>query len=293
MDDVFWDIILWIPWWTAILSVAGNKLLDKSFFVFTLNTQYKHEQRAKLKDFLGKTKTGLLNSAEDMQYRLWNFREKISENWHCQTEKTWKDPTKYYIQSFVYRFLEFFYFARKVRSDIFFVDSTVATRQDYTYLKYIKALQLLFCDADLLNTEQHPYTGKKPKHHFYKDVFYNFPAFIVKDGNILNFDSFKEKIQGNTEKIEPIRNYIALCENKNDNLNYCTMQLFHLLLLAFLNTYGFDYQRTDKEKLIQIVKSYKGNMLFTNFKRFLEKHKLSREKAILKIIKIYEKTNCC
>ena len=167
--------------------------------------------------------------------------------------------------------------------ETFFIDSTVTSTDDYTFLKYIKVLQLLFCESALLNVPDNQYDDSHAKNHFFKYDFNDIPNYVASNDGTLSFADFKHKINENSDQIEDIRRYIASA-GSDDNLNYYVMQLFHLILIAFLNRYGHDYQYTEASKVKALIHDYHDNPLFKNFSDFLKRNKLDRENELKSIL---------
>ena len=81
----------------------------------------------------------LLNSAEELNYRMWNFNKNISEGYHQIDPNKWFESNQYYLNSFVYRFLVFMHYCIKTEEGVLSIDSTVADKNDILFLKYVNA----------------------------------------------------------------------------------------------------------------------------------------------------------
>ena len=133
---------------TVLLSFFLKSIYERHFHIFKLESEHEYEQRKKIKEVIAKHKTQLLDSAESLNHRLWNFSEKHNKNWH--TVKNLKLLHEhYYLASFTYRMLAFFAWMRKVEREMVFLDGTVATKQDLNFVKYLKIFPQLLCDVTL------------------------------------------------------------------------------------------------------------------------------------------------
>ncbi|KAB0509269.1 hypothetical protein [Pseudomonas moorei] len=146
------------------LRALAKPVWERSFHKFKLESDYRYDQRKRVREAISKYKVPLLNSAEYLNHRLWNFSKNAPEAWHVKSaDEQIKD--KYYLQSFCYRFLLFFAICRKVDLELVFLDSTVSTKEDLELLKYLKCFPHFFCDAGIF--EGLNYDHSKPTDHFF------------------------------------------------------------------------------------------------------------------------------
>ena len=57
-------------------------IYERNSLNYKLKKEYQFEQKKKLKEEIAKNKMHLLNSAEELNHRLWNFSQHVDENWH-------------------------------------------------------------------------------------------------------------------------------------------------------------------------------------------------------------------
>src|SRR5476649_2754630 len=98
---------------TLLLRALTKPIWERSFHKFKLDSDYKYDQRKKVREAISKYKVPLLNAAESLNHRLWNFSKNASEAWHIRKDEE-NISDKYYLLSFCYRFLLFFSLCRKV-----------------------------------------------------------------------------------------------------------------------------------------------------------------------------------
>ena len=83
----------------------------------------------------------LLNSAEELNYRMWNFNKNIGEGYHRIDKDAWFHTNQYYLNSFIYRFLVFINYCIQTEEGILSMDSTVADKEDIIFLNYVKTFK--------------------------------------------------------------------------------------------------------------------------------------------------------
>lgn len=101
------------------------------------------------------------------------------------------------------------------------------------------------------------YDTNEATSHFYRLEFKVCTTYLNQEEKILSFSDFRKKIKSESDDADMWRKYISNINNDPNNLNLCIIQLFHLILLSFLNSFGYDYQYTDKEKMWNLINKYK------------------------------------
>lgn len=273
------SIVVLILGWLIRIFYERNSLK------FKLKKEFDFEQKKRLKEEIAKNKIHLLNAAEELNHRLWNFNQNVGENWHKIDRTDWLKPSKYYINSFVYRFLTYVHWIIETERNTLTVDSTIADSDDILYLKFIKTLKDIFTDVDLFKGLN--YDCSHDTNHFFKNDLIGYSKSVVENGKVLDFDDFREKKQNDIESITKVFEYFSKIENDDSDKNLNILKCTHLLIIRFLNIYGHDYQKTSEEKISSITAKYKQEIQIKgNFEEFIEKSKIKKEmKSILKQIK--------
>jgi hypothetical protein len=133
-----------------VLGEMGKVLFEPLFHKWTLKSNYKFDQRRKLKDELALHKGKLLNSAEQLNYRLLGFNDSIEENWHKVSKEQWfQKKNQYYINSFLFRLLTFGHYLNVTERSVLNIDTQIADKEDIKYLKYVKSMINIFSDGKL------------------------------------------------------------------------------------------------------------------------------------------------
>jgi hypothetical protein len=268
---------------TLFLFVIGGiikSIYEKYSLNYKMKREYYFEQRKRIKEILSNSKTPLIKSAEELNYRLWNLSSHIDERWHNIEEEKWKEKERYYLRSFTYRLLSFFYWTLKAEESIYSFDLKQADKEDALYLKYIKTLKHFFCERELLDELGYAVGGCS--NHFYKDDLSKFCGFIDDKGKLIDFKTFEDKFQMDYEAIREVIVYVTKIEKDPNNLNYNTVKAFHLFLMLFLNKYGLDYHNTSKSKLVGLMHGkYNDLKIKKGLYIFLERNKVISESRLI------------
>lgn len=270
-----------------LLSIV-KLIWEKHFHNFKLSANHKYEQRKKVKEAISKHKVRLMDSSESLNHRLWNFSENRVKGWHkLRDGKAINDL--YYLESFSYRFLSFFAWCRKIEKEMIYLDSIISDPEDLEFIKYLKTFPQMFCDTTLF--KGYEYDDSHDTDHFFKDDFIHMiESLITKDG-VITYSEFKEK--SNSAEYTKIISYIDGISKDKSCLKWYSLSLFHFVLMAFLNKFGYDFQKTSDNKLKILsnkILSNKNpsNILTTNLLEILNRNHLNKAneiKSILKAIK--------
>ncbi|MGY5353644.1 hypothetical protein [Wenyingzhuangia sp. IMCC45467] len=265
-----------IPVFTFIFGWITKIIYERYTLNFKLKKEFEFEQKKKLKEEIAQNKMKLLNSAEELNHRLWNFSQHVGENWHKVSTNDWNTTEQYYLKSFVYRFLKFLYWNIQTEKDTISIDTTIAEKDDVLFLKYIKTFKDIFTDVDLL--KELNYDKAHNTNHFFKNNLADYCILVTQRGKILSFENFKEVMDREYQSLEKVINYFSNIQNTDDDKNLNVLRVCHLLIIQFLNTFGHDYQKTDKEKVKRITELYKPKLkIKKGMIEFIKKSKLEKE----------------
>lgn len=253
------------------------KSLNQRFSLkYKLKVEFYFEQKKKLKEEIAKNKIMLLNAAEELNHRLWNFSQHVDRNWHNIEENDWFKESKYYLNSFIYRFLVFIYWVIETEKSTLSIDTTIADKNDIRYLKFVKTLKDIFTDADLFDGLN--YDNSHDLNHFFKNDLNGYCKSVISEDNIMDFDEFIKSKQNNYSDIIKIIKYFSNIQNSLDDKNLNVLKCAHLIIIQFLNIYGHDYQITPNKKLKNILLKYRSEIkIIENFNVFIRKSKLVKE----------------
>jgi hypothetical protein len=255
-----------------ILGGLGKIIYERYSLNYKLKKKYKFEQQKKIKDEIAKTKIQLLNSAEEFNSRLWNFKNNLDKGWHSIDEVEWLNEERYYLRSSVFRFIQFIYWIIRTEKSLLSFDSTVASNKEDSYLKFIKTFKIFFCQPDLLKNLD--YSNDENTNHFYKNELINYAKYLSENDNVLEYNSFYEKTKLDYSEIKKIFTYFNSLSNDDLNKNYNILMCFHLFLIKFLNEFGHDYQKTAWKKIKSLINDYKRIKIKEDFTEFLKSNKM-------------------
>ena len=269
-----------------VLQAFTKPLWERHFHRFKLESEYKNDQRKKVRGAISKHKVPLLNAAEYLNHRLWNFSENAHLGWHVANSGV-VARDQYYLQSFCYRFLLFFAICSKVDLDLVFLDSTESTSKDLEFLKYLRLFQQFFCDAGIFKGLN--YDDSKDTDHFFGDDFRGIISKIEGSDGFISFSEFKARI--NEEDFQRIVGYISGVSIDRSCKRWYVLNGLHFALMSFLNDYGYDFQKTAQPKISKLAKGLPKNLLINNVERFAGRISLGKNKSVREVIKAMSEVN--
>jgi hypothetical protein len=266
---------------TTLLSFLTKSWIEKNIFISKLESEHKYEQQKNLKVLLAKNKMQLLNIAEQFNHRLWNFSENYRENW-LNVNHNYKQGN--YFKSFVYRFIAFFAYIRRIEIELIFIDSTFASKKDLEFIKFLRTFPQLFSDVKLF--EGFDYNKSIATDHFFRNNFEQMVDSFIKQNKVIGYNDYLENIDKNNQCISSICSFFDGLTPEEERFRWDLIQLFHITLIGFLNTYGYDFQYTSKTKILYIIETPRKSRLLRNYKTIMIRNKLVDNREIKKILKL-------
>lgn len=267
---------------TSILLFYINHLGEHNFHIFKLESDHKYNERKKIKEILAKNKIQLLNSCESLNHRFWNLAKNYKNGWHSFESSEYLNKN-YYIFSFGYRLLSVFAWVRKIEKDMVYLDTTIATKEDLEFIKFLRLFPQIMCDTRLYAKVEYNYNDATD--HFFKNHFEKMSDLFIKDGDIITYSEF-EKNYSNYLDVYPIFKYLNGISPDENRFRWDRLQVLHIAILSFLNSYGYDFQYTDDEKLKEILYTPRLNRFMTNYEIMLKDFKLNNHKEVNRILEL-------
>ncbi|MDR3631731.1 MAG: hypothetical protein P4L42_15525 [Desulfocapsaceae bacterium] len=267
---------------TVILSFLLKAWFERNFLIFKLDAEHRYDQKKKIKEVIAKNKTSLLDAAESLNHRFWNFSVNYGKEWH--TDNDFSDLSRhYYLASFAYRILSFFSWVRRIETQMVFLDTTVASSADINFMKFLRVLSQVMCDTMLFKGLD--YDDFHATDHFFKNDFNHMCESFWKDESVPSYADFKETSGEDLTQVQPMLAMLSGIGPHEKRLRWDRLQALHYLLLMFLNSYGYDFQYTSPEKIKKLVsRSPRPNKTISNLRDMLGEMFLATHKEVKKVL---------
>ncbi len=270
---------------TFLLTIVIKNYFENRLHKRKLETEHKFNQQKMIKEVLAKYKVHLLTSCEDFNYRMWNFSENYSKRWHFISEKD-NDYSKhhYYFHSFIYRFLSVLAWIKKIQKEMIFIDTTLASKNDLEFIKFLRVIPQLFCDLQFVEGKNAD--GTYATDHFFRDKLNLFPDVIISENGIKSYSEYIENLNDTQKPLYELYNWFNGISPDENRKRWDRLYFLHLIVIIFLNNYGYDFQKTDKNKLKQVLATSRKQVNMSDFFELLSEYKLDENKEIESLIKL-------
>jgi hypothetical protein len=267
---------------TVLLSFLLKAWFEKHFVMFKLEAEHRYEQKKKIKEVIAKHKSQLLDAAETLNHRLWNFADNYVQNWH-EIPDISTLPQQYYLASFTYRMLALFAWIRKIEKEMVYLDTTVASRTDLNFVKFLRVFSQMMCDVVLFKGL--PYDNSYATDHFFRNDFDHMCDCFWNDAGVISYSDFKANRDKCLEEATRMVEFLNRMHPDESRFRWDRLQALHYLLLMFLNTYGYDFQYTERAKVKVLVgKSPRPNRTLSNLRHMLSRVYLDQLKQVKQIL---------
>jgi len=219
---------------TLVLTLLVKKHFDKRYHIFKIKSDHNYAERKKVKEALSTNKVHLINACESLNHRFYNFNSNHGKEWHFMSG-VFDKPSKYYFNSFVYRVAILYTWVEKIETDLILMDTTIASKEDLDFVKFLRLFKQVLCDATLIKYKE-GYDSSKETDHFFTGTINSIANALVKqDGNIMRFDEYNEGLKPLSTKLEPICKFLDSVSPDESRHRWDRLRLLHLSLLCFLN----------------------------------------------------------
>jgi hypothetical protein len=260
----------------------ANKLVQRN-----LETEHQFEQQKKIKEVLAKHKVHLINSCEELNHRMWNFANKHQENW-LKVDNDYEN-IHYYFHSFTYRFLSLFAWIKIIQKDMIYLDTTIASKDDLEFIKFINLFPRLFCDLTFL--EGINANGNDTDDHFFRNTFDLLADVLISENKIKPYSDYINEVPANTEKLNRLFSFFDGLSPLEDRKRWDRLQFLHFSLIIFLNNYGYDFQASDNEKIKKVLTHPKKSENIEKYFCLFSEYHLNENSKIINFKKMFKEIN--
>jgi hypothetical protein len=265
--------LLWAAAVSAIVSAVTSYLLRLREERHKLEAEYEYEQRKRLRNLIGSYHGRLLNAANSLNYRLWNLYKHHDRGW-LRVGGTYP-PENYYFHSFIHRFLNVFFHIRQFEREAVVVDARIAEPRDFLFLKYLAALR--WCMTDVALFHNVPYDHYDQTDHFFSDAFRQYcDDCAAQGGEFIALHDLTTRVQTD-RTLDSVLHFFDSLSPDEDRLRWDRLVALHLLLVAFVNNFGYEEQRTSPEQFNEIAAQFRHPQILSNLAAWLPRHGLGSD----------------
>lgn len=261
---------------SGIVGAYFKHFLGKSALRDRLETEYQYAERKKLRELIGRYHGRMLEAAERLDHRLWNLQENESKGW-LNMNGEYGHPEAYYFTSTVYRTVSLMAVVRLFEVEAIFIDARIAKEGELTFTKFAKALEWALTDADLF--QDMGYGTFRQTDHIFSDNLRVLCDSCANNGRVISIEEFQERLTraDSRRQLMPLLAFFdGLCSTEN-RLRWDRVIVLHLLLMAFINAFGYDVQKSSTQQFLEIARSARHQKVLENCVEQLQKLDLTKE----------------
>lgn len=242
----------------AAVSVATTLLtklwLDRRAHREQLEVDYEYEQRKALRELIGRYHGRLLDHATSWHNRMSNIYANAGEGW-LDVAGDYSRPA-YYFRSTVYRFLALQGHAHLFEHEQVFIDARVAEPRDLDFVKFVKALHWVMSDAALVDGI--PYDTFASTDHFTSDRLRALCEAFLDEGRVPSYRGFQIRLRSQLAarddlELRAVFEFFDGVSPTEDRLRWDRLVCLHLLTIAFVRTFGYEWLRPSSADVTNAV----------------------------------------
>jgi hypothetical protein len=271
---------------TSITLFIGGRIKrhnEKKLHIEKLIDEHRHDEQKKIKESISKNKIQLINAAEILNHRLLNFAGNWEKKWHHSDTDVGENS--YYSVSFAYRLLKFYWWVLKADNELVYLDTTLADKSDMDFIKFLRIFPGVMCQVTLFDGLD--YDAEYDTDHFFKHDFENIIASFEVKKEFPEYQTFKEVYSGKDDEISSLISFIDGMSADEKRLRWTRLFSLHLLVISFLNAYGYSFQYTGSTKIKAIAQSLRlhlnGSTVLDNFNVMLAEIQLDKNEHVQNI----------
>jgi hypothetical protein len=272
--------LLWATIVSAVVSAVVSYYFRRREARHKLAIEYEYEQRKKLRDLIGCYHGRLLQACNNLSYRFWNLYANAGAAW-LDSDGDYKQPG-YYLLSFVHRFLAVFSFIRQFENEAIYVDRRIAEPEDFIFLNYLEAIRWVMTDVALFDGI--PYDSSHQRDHFFSDNFREYCDGCAAHGEFITYVELKDRV-ARVRSLDPVLQFFDSLRPSEDRLRWDRLVGLHLLLMAFVNSFGYEPQYTPQSKFESVAAQIRRQRVLENLANWLPRHGLGGDKESRRIIR--------
>ena len=270
---------------TAVVAAPVRLAVDKRLQRSQVEVEYDHEQRMQLRAKVGKYHGRLLEAALDLNYRLVNLSNNSQEGWldvggdYRQTR-----GTQHYFRTMVFRFVRLVGLAIKFEREAIVVDNRIAEGTDEAFVRYPKAFRWAMTDAALFKGLEYDYS--RSRDHFFTDQLRHLCSVVWGSREEIEFSEFEELVIDGPGLDDLLEFFDGL---KPAQLRWDRLMVLRLFLMAFINTFGHDYQASDDESFDDVLGQIHHVEIVKTLQPWIQKLGLGRDPGTERLAKAVER----
>jgi hypothetical protein len=226
---------------TTLAASPARLFVEKRLQRSQVEIEYDHEQRKALRMKIGVYHGRLLEAALDLHYRLVNLSVNWSAGWlNIGGNFRAAAHQQHYFRTTAFRFIRLAGLANRFEREAIVVDGRIATKTDQAFVRYPNAFRWVMTDTALFAGIQ--YDVSQSEAHFFTDQLRQLCSTSWAESEELDFSDFESALVTSDGLDELLEFFDGIQQGE---LRWDRLMSLQLFLMAFINTFGYEYQRSD------------------------------------------------
>jgi hypothetical protein len=277
------------PIMTVVLLELVKIFMEKRRGGSPIEAEHAREQAKKIKEVITKHKVSYLNDIEALSRTLWALSSNYWTGWHKiqgDHEAAMKNKQ---IVLFMYRTIAVLAWTKKIDFELSYCDTTLAVKRDMDFIRYIRLLPQTLYEVVLYRGLNQDASGAHD--YFFRPDLEKMAETLVKAEKIRSFGEFESYLPRYCKRLTPMCEFIDDITPDEARLRWDRLKIFHLVLIAILNDFGFDFQKTADDRINYLMTQPRPIKVLHNFVGLVERDKMDKIPEIKRIVKLIKKAN--
>ena len=152
-----------------------------------------------------------------------------------------------------------------------YIDPKIAEKEDFDFVYGLKLLQKAATDVSLF--EGTSYDTSISRDHVFTDRLRIIADSCLREDTFLTREDFGT-LMGEDHDLDPVLEFFDDLKADEDRLRWDRLVVFHLFLIAIINTFGYGFQRTEADELTHVVEKIRHVKVCENLDGWLQEYRL-------------------
>lgn len=258
--------LLWAAIVAAVVSAVVSYIFKRREIRFNLSVEYEYEQRKKLRTLIGYYHGRVLQAANRLNQRFGNLYTYVEKGW-LNVDGDYVDAG-YYFNTTTHRFLCVCTLARQFEAEAIYIDARIAEKDDFAFLNYLSAF--LWCVTTAALFEGLEYDVENPRDHLFGDVLRTICDSCWLNDQFVSLEMFEERLKTDRS----LDGFLTIFDGINPQearYRWDKIVAFHLILLAFINRFGYQSQYSTQQKFLEVAEQAQHLKILKNLVQALDR----------------------
>jgi len=174
------------------------------------------------------------------------------------------------------------FLTRQFENEAIYVDRRIAEKKDFVFLNYIEAIRWVMTDVALFDGVL--YDSSHQRDHFFADNFRQYCDGCAAEGRFITYEELQDRVE-RVRSLDPVLRFFDSLQRSEDRLRWDRLVALHLLLMAFVNSFGYQPQYSSQTHFDSVAGQVRRPQILENLVDWLPRHGLGKDKESRRIVR--------